>query len=318
MSQYLIKRLLQGIPVIIIVSIGLFVLVNLAPGGPVSHLAQQPGVTQEDIERRFQALGLDAPLHERYITWAADFIRGDFGTSMDSTRQPVIELIRPRVIPTIYLTVGAMILAFLIAIPVGILSATKQYSIFDYGATVGAFLGISVPNFFLGLILLFVFALRLDIMPTGGFSSPLQDDTFFTHLHHAILPVIALGTARAASLTRYMRSSMLEAIGEDYVRTARSKGLKERMVIFKHTLRNALIPVITLFGLQIPLLFSGAVITEEVFSWPGIGRLTIGAVHQRNYTVILATSVIFAVLVFAGNFLSDVLYTVVDPRIKYD
>jgi len=318
MSQYLVKRLAQGIPVIILVSIGIFILVNLAPGGPLAHLEQQPGVTEEDIQRRFEALGLDDPIHVRYLRWAGNFIRGDFGASMDSTRQPVVDLLRPRIVPTIYLTVGAMILSFAMAIPIGIIQATKQYSVFDYVGTVAAFLGVSVPNFFLGLILLFVFALHLGLFPTGGFSRPLAEDTFFTHLHHAILPVIALGTARAASLTRYMRSSMLEAIGEDYIRTARSKGLKERMVVYKHALRNALIPVITLFGLQVPLLFSGAVITEEVFSWPGIGRLTIRAVHQRNYTVILATSVIFAVLVFAGNFLADVLYTVVDPRIKYD
>ena len=317
MSQYLVKRLAQGIPVIIIVSILIFVIINMAPGDPLARL-EDPTISREDLERRFDAMGLSDPLHVRYARWATDFIQGDFGLSMDSTRQPVREMIRPRLLPTVYLTFGAMILSFAMAIPIGIISATKQYSIFDYIATIGAFLGVSVPNFFLGLILLFVFALRLDLMPTGGFSHAMQEDTFFTHLHHAILPVIALGTARAASLTRYMRSSMLEVVREDYVRTARSKGVNERMVIIKHALRNALIPVITLFGLQIPLLFSGAVITEEVFSWPGIGRLTIRAVFQRNYTVILATSVIFAILVFVGNFISDVLYVVVDPRIKYD
>ncbi|MGM0421167.1 MAG: ABC transporter permease [Bacillota bacterium] len=318
MHQYLMRRLLQGIPVILIVSLAVFIIINMAPGDPIARL-EDPSISREDLERRYAAMGLDEPLMVRYAGWLTDFVQGDFGYSMDSTRQPVGDLIKARIMPTIYLTLGAMLLSFIISIPIGILSATKQYSVFDYAATLFAFLGVSIPSFFFGLLLLYVFALKLNIMPTGGFTDPIATTTnVWTQLHHAILPVIALGYARAASLTRYMRSSLLEVIKEDYVRTARAKGVKERLVIYKHALRNALIPVITLMGLQIPLLFSGAVIIEEVFSWPGIGRLTVRAVWQRNYTVMMATSVIFAILVFVGNLIADMLYVIVDPRIKYD
>ncbi|MFN2363299.1 MAG: ABC transporter permease [Halarsenatibacteraceae bacterium] len=318
MYQYLGRRLLQGIPVILIVSLVVFIIINLAPGDPLARL-EDPSISREDLEQRYAAMGLDDPLMVRYARWLGDFVRGDFGYSMDSSRQPVGDLINARILPTVYLTIGALILSFLISIPIGILSATKQYSVFDYAATLFAFLGVSIPSFFFGLILLYVFALQLDLLPTGGFQNPIADVTnVFTHLRHAILPIVALGYARAASLTRYMRSSMLEVIKEDYVRTARSKGLKERVVVYKHALRNALIPVITLLGLQVPLLFSGAVIIEEVFSWPGIGRLSIRAVNQRNYTVMMATTVIFAILVFIGNLIADMFYVLADPRIKYD
>ncbi len=318
MYQYLFRRILQGVPVILVVSLVVFIIINLAPGDPIARL-EDPSISREDLERRYAAMGLDEPLMVRYANWLGDFVTGDFGYSMDSSRQPVADLLNARIMPTIYLTMGALLLSFLISIPIGILSATKQYSVFDYAATLFAFFGVSIPSFFFGLILLFVFALQLDLLPTGGFQDPTAaTTTVFTHLKHAILPVIALGYARAASLTRYMRSSMLEVVKEDYVRTARAKGLKERVVIYKHALRNALIPVITLLGLQVPLLFSGSVIIEEVFSWPGIGRLSVRAVWQRNYTVLMATTVIFAILVFIGNLIADMFYVLVDPRIKYD
>lgn len=318
MYQYLFRRILQGIPVILVVSLVVFIIINLAPGDPIARL-EDPSISREDLERRYAAMGLDEPLMVRYADWLGNFVTGDFGYSMDSSRQPVADLLNARILPTIYLTMGALLLSFIISIPIGILSATKQYSVFDYAATLFAFFGVSIPSFFFGLILLFVFALQLDLLPTGGFQDPTATTTtVFTHLKHAILPVIALGYARAASLTRYMRSSMLEVVKEDYVRTARAKGLKERVVIYKHALRNALIPVITLLGLQVPLLFSGSVIIEEVFSWPGIGRLSVRAVWQRNYTVLMATTVIFAILVFIGNLIADMFYVLVDPRIKYD
>ncbi|MGM0414056.1 MAG: ABC transporter permease [Bacillota bacterium] len=318
MYQYLFRRLLQGIPVVLVVSLVVFIIINMAPGDPIARL-EDPSISREDLEQRYAAMGLNEPLMVRYAGWLGDFVTGDFGYSMDSSRQPVANLISARILPTIYLTIGAMILSFIISIPIGILSATKQYSVFDYAATLFAFLGVSIPSFFFGLVLLFVFALQLDLMPTGGFQNPINDSvTFFSHLHHAILPIVALGYARAASLTRYMRSSMLEVIKEDYVRTARAKGLRERVVVYKHALRNALIPVITILGLQVPLLFSGAVVIEEVFSWPGIGRLSVRAVFQRNYTVMMATTVIFAILVFFGNLIADMFYVIVDPRIKYD
>ncbi|MGM0436924.1 MAG: ABC transporter permease [Bacillota bacterium] len=317
MSQYMIRRLLQGIPVILLVSFLIFILINMAPGDPIARL-QNPNITQEDLQAKYEELGLNDPIPVRYARWLGDFVTGDFGYSMDSTRAPVNELIAERLKPTLFLTIGAMLLSIILAIPIGIISATRQYSLFDYLATLGAFLGVSIPSFFFGLVLLFSFSLKLAWFPSGGFSDAMGVNTFFSYLHHATLPIIALGLARVASMTRYMRSSMLEVIKEDYIRTARAKGLKEKVVIYKHALRNALIPVVTLVGLSVPLLFGGAVIIEEVFSYPGMGRLLVRAVWQRNYTVIMGVDVLVAVLVFLGNLLADFLYVIVDPRIQYD
>jgi len=317
MTQYIIRRLLQAIPVVLIVSFLIFVLINMAPGDPLAKL-QSPGISKEDIQHRYEELGLDDPLLVRYGRWLGNFVQGDLGYSMDSSNKPVAEMIGERIVPTLYLTVGSLLLSIVIAIPVGIISATRQYSIFDYVATIGAFVGVSVPNFFFGLLLLFVFSLKFPIFPSGGFGNAVGVNNVWTHLHHAILPILTLGLARVASMTRYMRSSMLEVIKEDYIRTARAKGLSERMVIYKHAFRNALIPVVTLIGLSIPMIFSGAVITEQVFSWPGMGKLLISSVFKRNYTVMMGIDVIMCILVYAGNFAADIVYVIVDPRIRYD
>ncbi|MFW5786629.1 MAG: ABC transporter permease [Halanaerobiales bacterium] len=317
MYQYMIRRLLQGIPVILVVTLLIFIMINLAPGDPLARL-EDPTISKEDLQRRYEEMGLNDPLMVRYARWLGKFITGDMGYSMDSTRRPVANMISERVIPTLYLTIGAMIVSIVVAIPIGIISATRQYSIFDYIATFGAFLGVSMPSFFLGLLLLYIFALKFPIFPVGGFSDPMGGGTIWTNLHHAVLPVLALGMARVASMTRYMRSSMLEVIKEDYIRTARAKGLTERVVIYKHAFRNALLPIITLIGLSVPMIFGGSVIIEEIFSWPGMGRLLLRAVWQRNYTVILGGDTLFAIFVFLGNLLADFMYAVVDPRIQYD
>lgn len=317
MQKYIIRRLLQGIPVILVVTFLIFVIINAAPGDPLARL-ENPNISKEDLARRYEKMGLNDPLLVRYGKWLGDFVRGDFGYSMDSSRRPVNEMIGERLMPTLYLSVGAMALSLLIAIPIGILSATKQYSIFDYVITVLAFLGVSMPVFYLGLILLFLFSAKIPLFPSGGFSDPLGNNTFWTYLHHAALPIFTLALARIASLTRYMRSSMLEVVREDYIRTARSKGLSDKVVIYKHALRNAAIPMITILGLSMPVLFGGAVITERIFSWPGMGRLAVDAAFKRNYTVMMATNVIMAILVFAGNLLADISYAFVDPRIRYD
>lgn len=317
MQKYIIRRLLQGIPVILVVTFLIFVIINAAPGDPLARL-ENPNISKEDLARRYEKMGLNDPLPVRYGKWLGDFVRGDFGYSMDSSRRPVNEMIGERLMPTLYLSVGAMALSLLIAIPIGILSATRQYSIFDYVITVLAFLGVSMPVFYLGLILLFLFSAKIPLFPSGGFSDPLGNNTFWTYLHHAALPIFTLALARIASLTRYMRSSMLEVVREDYIRTARSKGLNDKVVIYKHALRNAAIPMITILGLSMPVLFGGAVITERIFSWPGMGRLAVDAAFKRNYTVMMATNVIMAILVFAGNLLADISYAFVDPRIRYD
>lgn len=317
MRQYIIRRTLQGIPVILVVTFLIFIIINSAPGDPLARL-EDPSISKEDLQKRYEKMGLNDPLHVRYWNWLKNFIRGDFGYSMDSSRRPVNEIIVERIMPTLYLTFGAMLFSILLSIPIGIISATKQYSIFDYSVTIFAFLGISLPTFYLGLILLYFFSATISLFPSGGFSNPMGDNNFFTYLHHAALPVLTLGLARVAGLTRYMRSSMLEVVREDYIRTARAKGLNERVVVYKHALRNALIPVITIIGLQIPVLFSGSVLIEKVFAWPGMGRLAVDAAFKRNYTVMMAVNVIFAILVFLGNLLADITYAVVDPRIRYD
>ena len=317
MRQYIFRRMLQGIPVILIVSFLVFVIINAAPGDPLSRL-ENPNISKADLERRYEKMGLNDPLLVRYGKWLGDFVRGDFGYSMDSSRRPVGEVIAERVMPTLYLTIGALVMSILVAIPIGVISATKKYSVFDYVVTVLAFLGISMPVFYIGLIFLYLFSAKFQIFPSGGFSNAMGENNFFTYLHHAFLPIVTLGLARIASYTRYMRSSMLEVIKEDYIRTARSKGLSERVVVYKHGLRNAAIPVITILGMSIPILFSGAVVTEKVFSWPGMGQLAVDAAFKRNYTVMMANNVIFAILVFAGNLLADIFYAVVDPRIRYD
>lgn len=317
MTQYIVRRFLQAIPVVLIVSFLIFILINMAPGDPLARL-QNPGISKEDIQQRYEQLGLNDPVLVRYGRWLGDFVQGDLGYSMGSSHKPVSEMIGERIVPTLYLTLGSLLLSIIVAIPIGIISATRQYSLFDYIATIGAFVGVSVPNFFFGLLLLFVFSLKFPIFPSGGFTKAVGVNNFWSHLHHAILPILTLGLARVASMTRYMRSSMLEVIKEDYIRTARAKGLSERVVIYKHALRNALIPVITLIGLSIPMIFSGAVITEQVFSWPGMGKLLISSVWKRNYTVMMGIDVIMCVLVYVGNFAADVLYVVVDPRIRYD
>lgn len=317
MQKYIIRRILQGIPVILVVTFLIFIIINSAPGDPLARL-ENPNISKEDLARRYAKMGLNDPPHVRYGKWLGNFLRGHLGYSMDSSRRPVSEMIGERIGPTLYLSFGAILLSLLLAIPIGVFSATRQYSFFDYTVTVFAFLGVSVPVFYLGLILLFLFSAKLSIFPSGGFRNPMGNNTFWTYLHHAALPVLTLALARIASLTRYMRSSMLEVVREDYIRTARSKGLGDKVVIYKHALRNAAIPMITILGLSMPVLFSGAVITERVFSWPGMGRLAVDAAFQRNYTVMMATNTIIAILVFSGNLLADICYAIVDPRIRYD
>ncbi|MEC9488696.1 MAG: ABC transporter permease [Halanaerobium sp.] len=317
MRQYIIRRILHGIPVILVVSFLIFIIINAAPGDPLSRL-QNPNISKEDLAQRYESMGLNDPLLVRYARWLKGFIVGDFGYSTSSSRRPVEQIIASRIVPTLYLTAGAILISVILAIPIGIISAVKQYSVFDYLVTIFAFIGISIPTFYLALILLYLFSAQLPLFPPAGFSNPTGINNFWTYLHHAVLPILTLGLASVASLTRYMRSSMLEVIREDYVRTARAKGLKERVVIYKHALRNAIIPVITLLGMRMPFLFSGAVMTETVFAWPGMGRLIVQAAFERNYTVMMATNVIIAILVFVGNLLADITYAAVDPRIRYD
>ncbi len=316
MQRYLIRRLLITGPILLGITVLSYLIMLLTPGDPVQMLIS-PSMSQADIEIKRLALGLDQPAYVRYAKWLNELAHGNLGYSF-SSGAPVTKRIGERVVPTLTLTLTALICSYLIAVPVGMIAATRRYTWIDYVATFFAFLGISLPTFFLGLAGIYVFALRLRVLPVGGTMTLGGDGGPLDLLHHLILPASVLAVAGAGALTRYVRSSLLEVLGQDYVRTARAKGLAERTVRRRHALRNALIPVVTLAGLQIPALLAGAVITEQVFEWPGMGRLTIEAINQRDYPVLMGITLITAVLVAVGNLLADVAYSIVDPRIRYE
>lgn len=316
MIQYIIRRILIAIPVLIGVTIFNFFIINLAPGNPVDMFVN-PNMSIADIEAKKVALGLNDPLWEQYGRWMGNLIQGDFGYSY-STYEPVLNNIADRIGPTLLLMGTSLIIAYLIAIPVGIVSATRQYSIVDYLTTTFSFLGISIPNFFLGLGAIYIFSIVFQIFPTGGMNTLGSNGGFADTFKHLILPSVVLGTAIAGNMVRYVRSSMLEVLGQDYLRTARAKGLREFLVNNKHALRNALIPIVTVIGLDIPLLIGGAVVTEQIFQWPGLGQLTIQSIGSRDYPTLMALNFLAAFTVLYSNLVTDVLYSVVDPRIKYN
>lgn len=315
MFQYLIKRLLISLPVILGVTVISYFIISMAPGDAVS-LMVDPNLSKADIEQARRDLGLNDPIPVRYGKWLGELMKGNLGYSY-LNRQPVSKRIGERVIPTLSLSLLALFVAYLIAIPIGVLSATKQYSWVDYGSSVFALVGVSIPNFFLGIGLIYVFSLKLDLLPVSGMRTLGVQASFIDLFKHLILPTIVLSSATMGSVTRYTRSSMLDVVRQDFIRTARAKGLGEQLVIYKHGLRNALLPVITLLGLQVPGLLGGAIITEQIFGWPGMGRLAIEAITQRDYPVLMGLNLLTAVLVVAGGLISDALYSIADPRIRY-
>lgn len=316
MHRYLIRRLLITLPILLGITMLTYSIMSLTPGDPVQMLID-PNMTQADRDIRRRALGLDAPAHVRYLRWLNELAHGNLGYSF-SSGVPVTKRLGERIVPTLTLTVTALVLSYLIAVPIGVLVSVRRYTAIDYLATFLAFLGISLPTFFLGLAGIYVFALRFRWLPTGGTHTLGGEGGLLDLAVHLILPATVLAVAGAGALTRYVRSSMLEVLGQDYVRTARAKGLAELRVLRRHALRNALIPVVTLAGLQIPGLLGGAVITEQIFEWPGMGRLTIEAINQRDYPVLMGITLITATLVAAGNLLADVAYAYIDPRIHYE
>jgi peptide/nickel transport system permease protein len=314
MGRYLIRRLIQVIPLLFGITLLVFLLVNAVPGNPVSDLAFQPGVRPEDVEAIKRSLGLDQPLYKRYFLWVGNVMQGDFGNNM-ITHRPVINDIRERLPNTLKLTVAAFILAILFAVPVGVYAAVRRNTWFDNIATFGAVAGVAIPRFWFALMMILIFAVTLRWLPSGG-TQAYGGGGLGDQLKHLIMPAITLAIAEMAGWTRYIRGQMLEVIRQDYIRTATAKGLRERVVIFRHALRNALLPLVTLMGLSIPEFFSGALIIETIFSWPGIGRLTYDAAVARNYTVIMATVLMSAALTIRGNLLADVGYSLLDPRVK--
>lgn len=318
MGTYILRRLLIALPSVLGISVVLFTVLALAPGDPFEELATNPNVPAEVKAMLRVKFGLDDPIWQRYFRWLAAMLQGDWGFSFIS-RVDVDTLILQRMPVTLAVIGASQLLALLIALPVGIYSAAKPYSWFDRIASTLAFVGFSLPTFFTGLLLILLFSITLDWLPFvyRADISATGWQWWWEHIRQSIMPVLVLGLFQGASWTRYVRSAMLDVIRLDYVTTARSKGLKERVVVMKHVVRNALIPVVTLVALQMPAVFGGAIVTEQIFRIPGIGSLLIDAILRNDTPVIMAVTFVFACLVILFNLIADLLYGWLDPRISY-
>lgn len=317
MTAYVVRRLAVNVVVLLLVTIGLFGLVHAAPGDPVSMMVPADQVNSgsaEFIEQKRHELGLDRPLPVQYWSWLSGVVTGNLGYSLVNNR-PVTELLIERLGPTIELMGLGLGLGILIAIPLGMLAAVRRNSMFDYTATVVSLSAVSIPGFFLCIVAIYVFALQLGILPSAGMSTP-GAPSLTDSLHHLVLPVLVLAFGVAGPFMRYARSSVIAELSSDYVRTAEAKGASPRRVLFGHVFRNALIPLITVMALSLPALLTGAVVVEQIFSWPGMGQLVISAVNQQDYPVIIGFAFIVAILVLLSNMLADVLYSIADPRVS--
>ena len=309
----LASRTVQAVVVLLFVSIATFAVIRVAPGLP--SVATDLDISAQDQARVLESLGLDRPLYVQYLSWLGQVVRGDLGTSMVSGR-PVRSLIDQALPASLLLAGCSLALAALVAIPLGVISALRRYSALDYGVTAVSFFGASIPGFWYAILLILVFGVFLGWLPTSGLRAVGQPLRAGDAVKHLVLPTLVLSTATMAQLTRYTRSSMLDVLERDFLRTARSKGLPERRVVVRHALRNALFPVITVAGLQVPVLLGGAAVVELVFAWPGIGRLAIDAALHRDYTVVLGVTLLISAVTIAVNLLVDMLYYVLDPRLQ--
>lgn len=349
MGTYIVRRLLQAIPMLLLVSIVLFALVNIAPGGPMSAYSRTNRMPEEKKEAIRRSFGLDKPLPVQYIVWLAGndwmkidedgdgdldgygtrrgILRGDFGFSYKN-REPVLDQIADRLPNTVYLMFFTLLFTGIVAIPIGITSAIKQYSGFDITATTLSFMGQAIPEFWLGLLLILFFYATLNnpltgesLLPSGGMFTLGEEfsfwDSIWDRVRHLILPVTMGLVGWVAWYSRFLRSSMLEVINQDYIRTARAKGQIERKVLYKHALKNALIPLVTMFALDFPYIFTGSLYVELIFSWPGMGRLFYTAATGRDYPILLAILIIGAGIVVISNLLADIAYAYLDPRVRY-
>ncbi|SET76513.1 ABC transporter permease [Lacrimispora sphenoides] len=314
MLKYIIKRILIAIPVLIGITVIDFLIMTMV-GSPL-ELLQGPRVSEAAIETKRIALGLNKPVYVQYWIWLTNLLQGNMGYSMKSF-QPVSQMIKAYIGPTLLLMSVSLFVSMLIAVPAGIYSAVHKYTPQDYTVVTLSFLGSSVPSFFLALVLIYLFTVRLGWLPSSGMYTLGAQKSAIDVLRHMIMPVIVLATSMAGTNIRYIRSAMLEILRMDYLRTARAKGIGRFLVINKHALRNALIPVITVFGMHIPILFGGAIIIEQVFSWPGLGMMTMSAIISRDYPVIMGVCLMSAIVVLVANLLTDIIYALVDPTITY-
>jgi peptide/nickel transport system permease protein len=313
MLGYIIRRILAVIPVMAIVAVFVFLLLRLTPGDPAAIIAGDMA-TPAQLERIRESLGLNEPLHVQFVTWVGSLLRGDLGTSIISNTS-VTAMIGQRIWPTINIAILTIILSVLIAVPMGVLAAWRHKSWVDYGVMTFSVLGFSIPVFVIGYIFIQIFSIELRWLPVQGYAPPSQG--FGQFLARAILPCLTLATIYVALIARMTRASMLEVLGEDYIRTARAKGVKENVVLFRHALRNAAVPIMTIIGTGFALLIGGVVVTESVFNIPGIGRLTVDAILARDYPVIQAMILITSAIYVLINLIIDISYTFIDPRIRY-
>jgi peptide/nickel transport system permease protein len=315
LTRYIIRRLLTTIPVLLGITFIVFAMVSLAPGDAINLMLGSESANVANIERLRAELGLDKPWYEQYWRYMKGLFTGDMGRSI-VYRRPAADMIRERFANTVILTVSSMLFALAISIPLGVAAASRRRSWIDYGATTLAMLGVSLPGFYLGLLLIILFGVNLGWLPIRGMAS--RSASLATYIRHLILPSVTLGSGLAGILTRLTRSSVLEALSQDYVRTARAKGVHQRTVLYKHALRNAMLPVATTFGMQFGGLLGGAAIIETIFSWPGVGMLAVNAVKARDIPLIQGTTLVFALSFVLVTLVVDIVYVLIDPRIRYE
>ncbi len=317
MLQYAIRRLLNAVPLLVGVSVIGFALMHLAPGGPLGVYTLNPTVSVQDIERIKVLYGLDQPVHVQYLKWASNMLVGNWGNTFFGGR-PVLEVIVERMPATLLLAGTSLALAMVIGVAIGVLGAVRRYSVFDYLATTGAVFALSFPTFWFGLMAIYVFALELRWLPSGGMFSLGEENNIIDLLVHLILPTAVLALVIVATWSRYARSSFLEVIHRDYIRTARSKGLRGGTIMMRHAFPNAVTPLIALLGVELPFLFSGALVAETIFGWPGMGRLFVDSLTMKEYPVLMGLMTFTAVFVIVGNLLADLGVALVDPRVRLE
>jgi len=315
--RYLLRRGLESIPTLLAISIVLFGLLHIAPGGPTAIYASSPYVDRAELEAIEARLGLREPLPIQYGKWLTGMLTGDWGLSYKYARE-ARQIVLERIPATLELVAAAVLISLVVAVPLGLVAAVSRGRLIRHVVSVVSMLGVSVPTFWLGMILLLLFSVRLGLIPSGGVQTVGTDFDVGDRLLHLVAPSLVLATFNIAGWSRYIRSSMLEVMTQDYVRTARAKGLRERVVITRHSLRNALMPLITLVGLQLGALMGGSLVTEVVFSWPGMGRLLAESLDARDYPVLMGSFMLLAAAVVVGNLVADIAYAVADPRIRLD
>ncbi len=316
MLKYSLKRAISLIPSFFIITMLVYVISSIAGGSPLEMILQDPFISAEEVARKSAELGLDKPVLIQYFNWLGELLKGNLGVSY-RTYVPVAKMISEAVGPTLILTMTSTLLALLFAIPLGLMAGYKPYSAWDYVSSALSYIGASMPNFFAALLLIFVVSLKLNWLPTSGMYDSFGEQSFRELVRHIILPAVVLSIQQVGSLIRQTRAGMVEVLQSEYIRTARAQGIREKRILVQYALRNALAPIITILGMQLPFIVGGAVVTEQIFSWPGLGSMMVRAIGARDYPVIMGITVFIAVAVFIGNFIIDLLFGIINPRVRY-